>query len=108
MNCNGKRPYIERAIAQTRNAFDLADINVQPFVPEGEPDRCGSGAQNRLTLDNIRLWDTRPLLESNRQLQQIRLYYEFADADVDRYTLIQDDGDTARGQVLDLRPGTEL
>jgi uncharacterized membrane protein (UPF0182 family) len=40
------------------------------------------------TLDNIRLWDTRPLLQSNRQLQQIRLYYEFADADVDRYSLI--------------------
>ncbi|MEO0868984.1 MAG: UPF0182 family protein, partial [Cyanobacteria bacterium J06642_11] len=45
-------------------------------------------------------WDTRPLLESNRQLQQIRLYYEFVDADVDRYTLTKSDGTTERRQVL--------
>ncbi|MEM9768375.1 MAG: UPF0182 family protein, partial [Cyanobacteria bacterium P01_D01_bin.71] len=31
-----ERPYIERAIAQTRQAFDLADINVQPFDPQGD------------------------------------------------------------------------
>ncbi|NEQ33340.1 MAG: COG1615 family transporter, partial [Leptolyngbya sp. SIO4C5] len=39
-------------------------------------------------------------LETNRQLQQIRLYYEFLDADVDRYALIQDDGTTDLRQVL--------
>ncbi len=94
-----ERPYIERAIAQTRQAFDLEDINVQPFDPAG--DLTLSDLQdNRLTLDNIRLWDTRPLLQSNRQLQQIRLYYEFTDADVDRYSLIQDDGSTTLRQVL--------
>ncbi|HEY9888095.1 MAG TPA: UPF0182 family protein, partial [Candidatus Obscuribacterales bacterium] len=71
-----ERPYIERAIALTRQAFDLADIEVQSFVPQG--DLTTTDLQNnRLTLDNIRLWDTRPLLQSNRQLQQIRLYYEF-------------------------------
>jgi uncharacterized membrane protein (UPF0182 family) len=94
-----ERPYIERAIAQTRAAFDLADINVQPFVPEGNL-TFDDLEENRLTLDNIRLWDTRPLLQSNRQLQQIRLYYEFADADVDRYSLIQDDGSDTLRQVL--------
>ena len=31
------------------------------------------------------LWDTRPILQTNRQLQQIRLYYKFFDADIDRY-----------------------
>lgn len=94
-----ERPYIERAIAQTRQAFDLADINVQPFNPEGDLS-FEDLEENRLTLDNIRLWDTRPLLQSNRQLQQIRLYYEFADADVDRYSLIQDDASTTLRQVL--------
>ena len=54
-----------------------------------------------MTIRNIRLWDTRPLLESNRQLQQIRLYYEFADADVDRYTLKGTvPGDLDRRQVF--------
>ncbi|MGV2388971.1 MAG UNVERIFIED_CONTAM: UPF0182 family protein [Microcystis novacekii LVE1205-3] len=41
--------------------------------------------RNHLTIDNIRLWDTKPLLETNRQLQQIRLYYKFPDAESDRY-----------------------
>jgi len=91
-------PYIERSIALTRQAFDLQRINVKPFQPEG--DLTAAGLQdNRLTLDNIRLWDTRPLLESNRQLQQIRLYYEFFDADVDRYTIATADG-AERRQVL--------
>ncbi|MEM1291555.1 MAG: UPF0182 family protein [Cyanobacteria bacterium P01_H01_bin.162] len=92
-------PYIERAIALTRQAFDLDDIDVQPFEPQGNL-VAADLEENRLTLDNIRLWDTRPLLESNRQLQQIRLYYEFADADVDRYSLQQDDGSTSLRQVL--------
>jgi uncharacterized membrane protein (UPF0182 family) len=92
-------PYLQRAIAQTRIAFDLASINAQPFQPEGDLS-VADLQRNSLTLDNIRLWDTRPLLESNRQLQQIRLYYEFLDADVDRYTLTQDNGDTARRQVI--------
>jgi hypothetical protein len=92
-------PYLERAIAQTRRAFDLDTINAQPFVPEGEL-TAADLQQNTLTLDNIRLWDTRPLLESNRQLQQIRLYYEFSGADVDRYTFTEDDGSTSRRQVL--------
>ena len=46
---------------------------------------------DNLTIKNIRLWDTRPILETNRQLQQIRLYYQFPDADIDRYVL----GETA-------------
>lgn len=94
-----ERPYIERAIAFTRQAFDLADINVKPFQPE-DALTLDDLENNRLTLDNIRVWDTRPLLESNRQLQQIRLYYEFFDADVDRYTLTDDSGSSQRRQVL--------
>ena len=94
-----ERPYIERAIALSRQAFDLTDINVQPFDPEGDLVAADLN-ENRLTLDNVRLWDTRPLLQSNRQLQQIRLYYEFTDADVDRYSIVQGDGSTALRQVL--------
>ena len=74
-----ERPYIQRSIALTRQAFDLDDIDTRTFDPKGQ-----------LTIRNIRLWDQRPLLETNRQLQQIRLYYQFPDADIDRYTLQQD------------------
>ncbi|HWN58131.1 MAG TPA: UPF0182 family protein, partial [Methylomirabilota bacterium] len=37
------------------------------------------------TIRNIRLWDPRPLLDTYRQLQEIRTYYDFRDVDIDRY-----------------------
>ncbi|MGB7087707.1 MAG: UPF0182 family protein [Phormidesmis sp.] len=93
-------PYIERTIAFSRDAFGLTDIQTEPFDPQGDL-TAADLEENDLTVRNIRLWDTRPLLESNRQLQQIRLYYEFADADVDRYDLLGDDNNLAdRRQVL--------
>ncbi|NEQ32589.1 MAG: COG1615 family transporter, partial [Leptolyngbya sp. SIO4C5] len=94
-----ERPYIERSIALTRSAFDLDTIQVEPFNPDYAL-TLADLQQNSQTINNIRVWDTRPLLETNRQLQQIRLYYEFLDADVDRYALIQDDGTTDLRQVL--------
>ncbi|MGB3769271.1 MAG: UPF0182 family protein [Phormidesmis sp.] len=93
-------PYIERTIAFSREAFGLADIETRDFDPRGTL-TAADLEENALTIRNIRLWDTRPLLESNRQLQQIRLYYEFADADVDRYTLKGTvPGELDRRQVL--------
>ncbi|MBE9065606.1 UPF0182 family protein [Leptolyngbya cf. ectocarpi LEGE 11479] len=94
-----ERPYIERSIAFTRDAFNLTDIQEESFDPKSNL-TAEKLSNNDLTVRNIRVWDTRPLLESNRQLQQIRLYYEFADADVDRYTLTKSDGTTERRQVL--------
>jgi len=94
-----ERPFIEYSIDLTRRAFALDEIEAETFDPQG-----GLTYQdlldNALTVNNIRLWDTRPLLATNRQLQRIRLYYEFPDADVDRYTLVRDDGPSERRQVL--------
>ena len=81
-----ERPYIERSIALTRAAFDLENIEVKTFDPQGQLTFADLQA-NDLTIRNIRLWDKRPLLQTNRQLQQIRLYYQFPDADIARYTL---------------------
>lgn len=92
-------PFIERTIALTRDALNLDAINSDTFVPETAL-TFEDLEENALTIDNIRLWDTRPLLETNRQLQRIRLYYEFPDADVDRYIITSDTGESARRQVL--------
>jgi uncharacterized membrane protein (UPF0182 family) len=81
-----EEPYIKRTIALTRQAFDLEAIDAQNFNPQGTLTEANIRA-NDLTIRNIRLWDQRPLLETNRQLQQIRPYYRFPDADIDRYTL---------------------
>lgn len=82
-------PYLERSIAATRRAFQLdaivsRDINPSPRL---QPDDLVEGAS---TLRNIRLWDSQPLLATNRQLQQLRVYYRFSNAAVDRYQLHTD------------------
>jgi uncharacterized protein len=84
-----ERPFIERTIALTRQAFGLEAINSIAFNPQGKLTEADLKA-NELTIRNIRLWDQQPLLETNRQLQQIRPYYRFPDADIDRYTLQTD------------------
>jgi uncharacterized membrane protein (UPF0182 family) len=42
---------------------------------------------NRDTFDNIRLWDWQALQDTLRQIQAIRIYYDFPDVDVDRYLI---------------------
>ncbi|MEH2415719.1 UPF0182 family protein [Nostoc sp.] len=84
-----EQPYIQRTIALTRQAFDLDAIDARTFNPQGTLTEADI-QKNDLTIRNIRLWDQRPLLETNRQLQQIRPYYRFPDADIDRYTLVTD------------------
>ncbi|PSR16276.1 hypothetical protein C8255_18685 [filamentous cyanobacterium CCP3] len=94
-----ERPYITNSIALTRSAFDLEAIESEPFDPSGDL-TAADLEENDLTLENIRLWDSRPLLDSNRQLQQIRLYYEFKDADFDRYNILNEQRRSERRQVM--------
>jgi uncharacterized protein len=94
-----EQPYIRHAIASTRQALGLNEIDVETFDPNNELTSADL-QKNSQTVDNIRLWDNRPLLETNRQLQRIRLYYEFPDADIDRYSLPTATGNLAPQQVL--------
>lgn len=81
-----ERPYLEHEIRSTRQAYALDRIEVQPFEAAGDLDLAAI-RDNPLTVGNIRLWDTRPLEATYAQLQEIRLYYQFRDVDVDRYTV---------------------
>lgn len=102
-----ERPYLQRNIAFTRAAFDLNNAEVQTFDPQGQLNLVDLQANN-LTIRNIRLWDTGPLLQTNRQLQQIRLYYNFPDADIDRYTLRErEEGQTSSTSSSSLLPNSE-
>ena len=78
--------YIERNIALTRSGFGLTDKDLTvaqcPVEPSVTADLINANIQ---TVDNIRLWDTGPLSSVYRQIQLIRPYYDFNDADVDRY-----------------------
>jgi uncharacterized membrane protein (UPF0182 family) len=79
-------PYIARNIASTRQAYNLQQIAVKPF-PVEEGLSLATLEANRATVDNIRLWDWQPLIDTYAQLQEIRTYYKFLDMDIDRYRL---------------------
>ncbi len=81
-----ERPYIERSIAFTRQAYALDAIQETPFGGDEILTEEDLRAHQD-TLANVRLWDWVPLQLTYRQLQEIRSYYEFGDVDVERYTL---------------------
>ena len=79
-------PYLNHYIAFTRKAYKLDGIQetAYPALSDLTPDVI---ARNHDTIENIRLWDTRPLLQTYQQTQAIRLYYDFYNVNVDRYHL---------------------
>ena len=81
-----ERPYIEYNIQYTREAFALDRIEEQSYAAEDAPSQQDL-AENDVTINNIRLWDPRPLKDTYNQIQSIRLYYDFNDVDIDRYTV---------------------
>ncbi len=79
-------PYIAHNIAATRNAFGLDKIQQQDFEAETSLQALDL-SNNRESLDNIRLWDWNALQDTLKQIQAIRIYYDFPDVDVDRYRI---------------------
>jgi hypothetical protein len=79
-------PFLKNNIAFTRAAFNLDKIQETsyPALADLTPEVI---ARNQDTIQNIRLWDYRPLLQMYQQAQEIRLYYQFYGVDVDRYHL---------------------
>jgi len=83
-----EKPYIEHNIRFTRLAFGIDSAHVStreyslgPHITEDVTEK------NRPTLNNVRLWDPRALLDNLREQQEIRLYYQFQDVDIDRYVI---------------------
>ncbi len=79
-------PYLKHYIAFTRRAYELGGIQETsyPALPNLTP---AIVARNEETIENIRLWDSRPLLQTYQQTQAIRLYYQFYKVSTDRYHL---------------------
>jgi uncharacterized membrane protein (UPF0182 family) len=84
-----EREYIDRTIQFTQAAYGLDEVADADFDVAEEVVPLDLEA-NSSTIKNIRLWDYRPLLRTYGQLQEIRLYYAFADVDVDRYQVGED------------------
>jgi uncharacterized protein len=83
---NLETPYLKNYIEFTRNAYKLDAIQetAYPALEDLTPEAI---TRNQGTIQNIRLWDARPLLETYQQTQALRLYYQFSNVDTDRYHL---------------------
>jgi len=81
-----EKPYIEYNIQFTREAFALNRVEEQPFPAEEAP-TIQDITQNEVTINNVRLWDSRPLKDTYNHIQSMRLYYDFHDVDTDRYII---------------------
>lgn len=79
-------PFIIHNIAATRHAFGLDDVEERELTGDAELARVDVDA-NTATLDNVRLWDHQPLLDTFGQIQEIRTYYDFVSVDNDRYVI---------------------
>jgi uncharacterized membrane protein (UPF0182 family) len=78
--------YIAYNIDHTRNAYNLNKIQEVDF-PVSDQLSTEDIKEHNVTIQNIRIWDERPLLQTYRQIQSIRLYYDFNNVDVDRYLI---------------------
>ena len=79
-------PYIAHNIAGTRTAFDLDAVEERQV--SGDALLTADDIENNAeTINNVRLWDHEPLLDTFGQIQEIRTYYEFASVDNDRYMI---------------------
>jgi uncharacterized membrane protein (UPF0182 family) len=81
-----EKPYIANNIAFTRRGFKLDRIEEREFTPSGALTEK-TFQDNRQLLEEVRLWDWRALDAVYKQFQEIRLYYEFVDVDIDRYNI---------------------
>lgn len=83
-----EKPYIDHHINMTQKAYKLGAENVsRNRFSAGTNITAALLESNRPTLNNVRLWDWRALTSNLQEQQEIRLYYQFEDVDVDRYTL---------------------
>jgi uncharacterized membrane protein (UPF0182 family) len=78
--------FIAHNIEFTRKAYNLNNIKEVNFTIN-EALSAEEVRGHDVTIQNIRVWDERPLLQTYRQIQAIRLYYDFNNMDVDRYII---------------------
>jgi uncharacterized membrane protein (UPF0182 family) len=79
-----EEPYIENSLEFTKTAWGLDDVEVRGFPAAGDLEAPDIEA-NRLTIDNLRIWDPSVLPRSYQNFQELRNYYTLGVVDTDRY-----------------------
>jgi uncharacterized protein len=79
-----ERTFLANNIRFTRQAFGLETLQGRSHPALGRVEAT-TVADNQGTIQNVRLWDESPLLQSYNQIQFFRLYYDFLAVHTDRY-----------------------
>ena len=79
-------PYLRNHIDATRRAWGLDQVVARDLSGEVQLNMSDIRA-NSATVDNVRLWERDLLMQTLKQLQEIRTYYDFVSVDDDRYTI---------------------
>ena len=79
-------PQLTHHINATRTAWGLDKVETRAL--DGDATLTIDDIRaNASTVENVRLWDREPLLQTFGQLQEIRTYYDFVSVDDDRYMI---------------------
>ena len=83
-----EKPFMQHNIDATMDAYDLRNIDTidQPIKLDAAEDIATWSSQKH--FENIPVWDREFLLDSYKQLQELRPYYNFHFVDEDRYFLL--------------------
>ncbi|MFW6281569.1 MAG: UPF0182 family protein, partial [bacterium] len=76
--------YISHNIDMTLKAYNLDDIEKNKFDVKNNLEEKDLDEFDDI-IQNVRLWDSRPIKSTYSQLQELRQYYTFNDIDIDRY-----------------------
>jgi uncharacterized protein len=79
-------PYLRHHIDATRQAWGLDSVEIRELSAEATLTLADIRA-NAPTIENVRLWDREPLLQTFGAIQEIRTYYDFVSVDDDRYQI---------------------
>ncbi len=83
---NLETPYIKNNIRFTRIAYGLSDVDTKKFQLS-TPLTYEDVKKDSATINNIRILDYKPVTKTYQQTQEIRLYYDLDDIDIDRYNI---------------------
>ena len=83
---NLEKPYIQNNIKFTKIAYGLDEVQEDDFSA-AQRITAETLENAEETIDNVRLLDWRPLTQTYKQTQEIRLYYDLSGIDIDRYTI---------------------
>ncbi|MEP6508745.1 MAG: UPF0182 family protein, partial [Gemmatimonadales bacterium] len=79
-------PQLKSHIMATRAAWGLDKVEMSDLTGDAKLS-IDDIRSNASTVENVRLWDRDPLLQTFGQLQEIRTYYDFISIDDDRYMI---------------------